>query len=78
MANPYEEKARERKAQNLTSHLRGRGVTSEQIGKLSPQERESHASAAGVKSPSEETWQRTLSLVQFLEQQPERDPFEGL
>ena len=79
MANPHEEKARERKAQNLTSHLRGQGVSSGEIGKLSPEERESHAAQAGVKSASPETWTRVLSLVQFLEQHPQpEDPFEGL
>jgi hypothetical protein len=79
MANDYEQRARERKAQNLTSHFRGKGVTAEQISKLSPEEREAHATQAGVKTPSEETWQRTLSLVQFLERNPgPADPFEGL
>ena len=79
MANPHEERARERKAANLTSHLRGKGVSSETIGKLSPEERESHAAQAGVKNASGETWTRVLSLVQFLEQHPgPEDPFEGL
>lgn len=78
MPNPHEDRARERKAQNLTSHLRGQGVSSEAIGKLSPEERESHASQAGVRNPSDQTWTRVVSLVQFLEQHPgPKDPFEG-
>jgi hypothetical protein len=76
--NDFAQRARERKAHNLTSHFRGIGITSNQIAAMTQADRDAHTAAAGAKTASDETWAMVLNLVRMLESNDHRDPFEGL
>lgn len=93
MTNPYEAKARERKARQIAAAiLAGYGLLDEwdrdvpvadmAEGITDPAQRAKVALVAGQRAPSDETWARVVALLRAAEAHdaagPPLDPFEGL
>lgn len=78
--NRNEYAAREEKAHKLADYARSHNIDSAQLESAAKTEWEELAFYAGVKTPSEETAQRVVQLVQSQEKpvDPDFDPFEGL
>ena len=77
--NEYAERARQRKVAGVVSYTRAKGITSETLAAMTPEEQAAHVAAAGEKPASEESWRKILNSVQFLEEHERKhpDPFEG-
>ena len=78
--NPYEDLARQVKAQKLVGHLQARGIKSDDLKKMHPHVLRHHAQNAGILDPSDQTMNMVHGMLKLNEtgqHQPE-DPFEGL
>lgn len=81
-ANPYEDAARERKADALASVLDAFGMDPDGLVDAPTLVRLDAAEAAGVNTPSEATWQLAVRKLRGRQDMREMlaigDPFEGL
>lgn len=68
--NPYEKQNRFKKATLIADTIDKSSLTIEQIDKLSIRERDIIATLAGVKNPSEATWNIVLELVKKRKADP--------
>lgn len=81
MPNPYESEARTRKAVAIADMLDAFGLTPEQASALAVGERLDVATAAGVKVPSEPTWEQAVGTLRqrlAVRAALPADPFAGL
>jgi hypothetical protein len=82
--NPYEEAARERKAQALADALDAMGILPADASMLSPSERALTARVAGVHLPSPATWALACAKLAARYELRARlgvgvqDPFDGI
>lgn len=76
--NAHEQRARERKAADIISHVRIQGIKSADIKAMSPEERTTLLAGAGHGHASEETWGLVHKTLGTLEKSDDRDPFAGL
>ena len=76
MPDDYEQRARVQKANRLMEHLWARGHRSKDLDRMHPTVLAHHASSAGVRAPSEETWNMVGSMMRIREREQSReDPF---
>lgn len=79
--NPWEDAARERKAAAIAAVLDGMGVTPDQAEVIEPGLRVRIAQQAGVKPPSEQTWElvvKVLGGIAAIRAALPSDPFDGI
>lgn len=63
-SNPYQRAARLAKATKLADFLEAGGITAEDACRATPETLRLAAEGAGVKLPSQETWQEVINLLQ--------------
>ena len=78
MASNYEDAARHQKAQSILMHLQGKGLTSNDLDTMHPQELANHVIAAGHEHASQETMDMVRSGMKQWEKPQVDDPFAGL
>lgn len=79
--NVHEVEARNRKAVALASLLVAFGATPEFAEEMTARDRLDIATAAGVRTPSEETWAQAVRCLRTIHDTRARftaDPFQGL
>jgi hypothetical protein len=76
--NQHEERARQRKAADIISHVRAQGISSAELQSMDPGKLQTVLAGAGHGHASDETWGMVHKTLGVLEKSDDRDPFAGL